>query len=167
MKKLIASLAATLVLAIGIFAVTWFSQGPVHAQQNPPAPVVPVVQSASVSAAQALESEQRMQEEIAELRALIQVLLGMIAGDLTDQSGQNAGTQPGVPQMSSQAAMNTAVEHLGFGTAQRVELLEVDGVLMFVVDVANGTIRYAVHVNAMTGDVVNFNTSDAISQATQ
>ena len=137
-KKLTASIAVTLVLAVGVFAFAWLDRD-------------------SVQASASNEAEERMQEEIAELRALIQALLGMIAWDYAEQPAQ-----VGIPQMSSQAAMNIAVEHLGFGIAEEVELLEIDDVLVFAVDVANGAIRYLVHVNAMNGDVINFNTNDAV-----
>ena len=145
-KKLIASIATTLVLAVGVFAFVsvWFGQDAVQAQaqQNPP---TPAVQSSAPS-----QAELQLQEEIAELRAMIQALLG---------------AQAGVPQMSSQAAMNIAVEHLGFGTAEGTELIEAGGVLMFSVDVVNGAVRYVVHVNAMTGAVMNFNTTGTVSGA--
>ena len=161
-KKLIASLAVTLMLAVGVITVAWVTQGSVQAQQNPPATAAPAVQASAPS-----ETEERMQEELAELRALIQALLGMIAEDFAGQPSQNADIQAGVPQMSSQTAMNIAVEHLGTGTAEGFELLEIDGVLTFVIDVANGTVRYVVHVNAMTGVVMNFNTNDAVTGAMQ
>ncbi|MCL1996953.1 MAG: PepSY domain-containing protein [Defluviitaleaceae bacterium] len=167
-KKLIASLTVTVVLAIGLFAVVWFGQDSIQAQQNLSASAATVAQAPIVQAQASSEAQEQMQEEIAELRALIQVLLGMIAEDLTDQSSQNTAAQVGIPQMSGQAAMNTAVEQLGFGTAEGVELLEIDGILTFVVDVTNGTLRYVVHVNAMTGIVMNFNIDDAVAEtATQ
>lgn len=146
-KKLAASIVATIVLSVGVFAFIWFSQDAVQAQQNPSNPV-------------------SAEEELAELRALIQALTGMIAEGSTAQSAQNVGAQVGIPQMSGQAAMNIAVEHLGSGTAQGVELLEIDNTLIFVVNVANGTLLYDVHVNAMTGDIMNFNTDGGVLQST-
>jgi len=86
-----------------------------------------------------------MQAEIAELRAMIQLLLSMLANQTTGESQQAA-------RISSQQARDIAIEIVGqASTAYNTLLFTENGTLMFEVEVHNGFLRYMVYVDAIMG----------------
>ena len=146
-RKVLATSVAAIMLVMGVFAVTSLTP-----------PGVVVAQAAQVQAEQPTAEE--MRAEIDELRQLILLLLqNMTNGNGYAQANPQSATQTqaGVPNISSQRARDIAVEVIGHGAAREVILFTENGVLLFEVDVRNGTTRYMVYINAATGAVVRMN----------
>ena len=148
-KKLIGSIFAVVILSAGLLVFSLLanntaSTDAIHAQQ------------ASSSA----EAEE-MQSQIEELRALINLLLGNIGRE-------NPSPASNTPSISSQRAREIAVELVGHGAAQNVMLFTEDGVLTFEVDVRYQNTRYAVYIDAVTGNIIRMSSfSDEVQAAAQ
>jgi uncharacterized membrane protein YkoI len=93
---------------------------------------------------QAQSTTEEMQATIAELTALINILI----------QNQSTDNQAGIPQISSQRAREIALELIGHGTARDVFLFTENSVLIFEVEIRHDNVRYMVYVNALSGDVV-------------
>ena len=129
-KKIIATIMACLMLAIAT-PVSWTTQ--VQAQ-NP-------TQS----------SEERMQQEISELRELIQMLLLL-------NNQQNNQQSADTPQISMQRAREIALEHVtGQGTIGTIMLIRENGVLTYEVNVSTASANYTIYINALTGVITGNN----------
>ncbi|MCL2014958.1 MAG: PepSY domain-containing protein [Defluviitaleaceae bacterium] len=124
-KKIIIGISAVVVLTAGYVGFAALTETP--------------VQAASTTDIAA------MQAEIAELRALIQSLTGLL--------GQQATTP--IAQISTQRAREIAVEFVGSGTALTANLFVEDGVPMFEVEVqAANSSRSMIYINAVNSTVV-------------
>ncbi|MCL1996954.1 MAG: PepSY domain-containing protein [Defluviitaleaceae bacterium] len=131
-KKIIVLAMVGLMLTIGMPAL-WVTQ--VQAQ-NPPQ-----------------TSEERMQQEISELRELIQLLLLLNS----QQSTENSAIAD-VPQISMQRAIDIALEHVtGQGTIGTIMLFRENGVLTYEVNVTTSAANYTIYINAMTGVITGNN----------
>jgi len=95
-------------------------------------------------------SVEALQEEIAQLRALLQELTTSFAGNQNQQSS--------TPAISSQSAREIAIENASGGEVRDIMLFTDNGVLTFEVDVRNGETRYMVYVNATSGTFIRMNT---------
>ncbi|MCL1988211.1 MAG: PepSY domain-containing protein [Firmicutes bacterium] len=108
----------------------------------------------SIPSVNAQQDAAAMQAEIAELRALIQALVG--------NTGNTAPT-PGVPNISRQQAREIALDLIGAGVAGEVMLFTEDGVLTFEVEIRQGALRHTVYVNAITGSVIRMVRQDDVN----
>ncbi|MCL1997706.1 MAG: PepSY domain-containing protein [Turicibacter sp.] len=105
-------------------------------------------QVAAVVPAPVQQNEADMRAEIEELRALVQILV------------MNLQTPAEVSQISSQHAVEIALELVGHGVASDAVLFTENDTLTFEVEVREGNIRYAVYVNAETGNPIRMNRFD-------
>ena len=129
-KRFVSAIMACLILAI---SVPVFGTSQVQAQ------------SPTASA------EVRMQEEIAELRALIQALLSQ-----NQQSAQNNAATPAA-QISIDRAMEIALGHTGPGAVGTVMLFLEGGVLTYELNITTSAASYTVYINALTGVITGNN----------
>ena len=125
------------IVLLGFLVFSYFRTGDVYASAQQP-------QSADATIAE-------LQQTIAELRALVNLLLGMDS----DHEGDVQITQAGIPSISGQRAREIAVELVGYGEARDVLLFLDEGVLTFEVDVRHGTRRYMVYVDASDGEFIS------------
>ena len=97
-----------------------------------------------------------LMQTIAELRALINLLVGMDSS----YEGEPQVTQAGIPFISGQRAREIAVELVGYGEARDVLLFIEEGVLQFEVDVRHLNRRYMVYIDAINGEFISISRFD-------
>ena len=132
-KKFISILMACLMLAISV-------------------PVFGAAQSQAQNPTQT--SEDKMQEEISELRELVQMLLVLLQNQQPTQNSATADT----PQISMQRAREIALQHVtGQGTIGAIMLFRENGVLNYEVNVATSSANYTIYINALTGVIIGNN----------
>ena len=95
-----------------------------------------------------------LQQTIAELRALVSLLLG--------SDFYEGRQQAGIPSISGQRAREIAVELVGYGEARDVLLFSDDGALKFEVDVRYLNRRYMVYIDAASGEFISISRFDDV-----
>ena len=100
--------------------------------------------------------EERMQEEISELRELVQMLVLLLQNQQPTQNNTNAPSD--VPQISMQRARDIALEHVtGEGTIGAIMLFREDGVLTYEVNIATSAANYTIYIDALTWAITGNN----------
>ena len=104
--------------------------------------------------------EEAMHAEIAELRALIHMLLSDMADPAAAAVAPAIGGDVGVANISNQQARDVALALLGYGAVHDAILFMEGGVPTFEVDIRHANTRYMVYVDGLTGSATRMTRFD-------